>query len=241
MPELFDLGDVDLPEIGQRLFGQPCRHADAQAAGDQFDDGEACRDAGAVEQPGQHLRPVGAARGLQLGDDIGERRCPVRNIQVRLWPDQRDGFRQVADIVVGIAEQHRIHALGDQCTQHRRLDRRDAEVTGDGGQRQAAIRILDAAKIVGQQRQLAVARRRQHQAIEKLGEAVHEGMGRTNWRGLRSVAPPSVLPDISPTWGEIGFRAGLRQSPTWQDVRQQRNCQSPPKWGRWPAGQRGAP
>ena len=26
-------------------------------------------------------------------------------------------------------------------------------------------------------------------------------------------APPSVLPDISPTWGEIGCHPGFRQSP----------------------------
>nr|WP_287250269.1 hypothetical protein [Mesorhizobium sp.] len=30
----------------------------------------------------------------------------------------------------------------------------------------------------------------------------------------RSTAPPSVLPDISPTGGEIGRHLGFRQSPT---------------------------
>ena len=193
MPEFFDIGDVDLAEIGQRLLGQSRRNADAQAAGDQLDDGEARRDAGAVEQPGQHLRPVGTARRLQFRDDLGERRLMVGDIRRRLRPDQRHRLRQVADIVVGIAEQHRVHALHHQRAQHRRLDRRDGQVAGDGSQRQAAIRILDAAEIIGQQRQLAVARRRQHEAVEEFGEAVHESENRADKMGLRSTPPPSGL------------------------------------------------
>ncbi|AZO39660.1 propionyl-coenzyme A carboxylase alpha polypeptide [Mesorhizobium sp. M2A.F.Ca.ET.046.03.2.1] len=35
----------------------------------------------------------------------------------------------------------------------------------------------------------------------------------------RSFAPPSGLPAISPTWGEIRGHAGFRQSPTFQDKR----------------------
>ncbi|TPI51571.1 hypothetical protein FJ420_33190 [Mesorhizobium sp. B3-1-3] len=35
-------------------------------------------------------------------------------------------------------------------------------------------------------------------------------------RGRRSTAPPSGLPAISPTSGEIGCRLGFRQSPTLQ-------------------------
>ena len=93
-----------------------------------------------------------------------------RNRLLRLRPDQRHRLGKVADIVVGIAEQHRIHALGDQRAQHCRLDRRDRQVAGDRRQRQPAIGILDRAEIVDQQPELAVARRRQHQAVEELGE-----------------------------------------------------------------------
>ncbi len=35
---------------------------------------------------------------------------------------------------------------------------------------------------------------------------------RTRRLASRSFAPPSVLPDISPTWGEIGRHLGFRQS-----------------------------
>ncbi|RWK91152.1 MAG: propionyl-coenzyme A carboxylase alpha polypeptide, partial [Mesorhizobium sp.] len=45
---------------------------------------------------------------------------------------------------------------------------------------------------------------------------------------MRSVAPPSVLPDISPTRGEIGCHPGFRQSPMLKDERRLRSCQSPP-------------
>ncbi|RWI13405.1 MAG: hypothetical protein EOQ92_31010 [Mesorhizobium sp.] len=40
--------------------------------------------------------------------------------------------------------------------------------------------------------------------------------------------PPSVLPDISPSRGEIGCRFGFRQS---RKMRYRRSCQSPPLRG----------
>ena len=55
------------------------------------------------------------------------------------------------------------------------------------------------------------------------------------------LTPPSVLPDISPTWGEIGRPLGFRQSSTLQNGRGADDGRSPPLWGRCPAGQRGAP
>ncbi|CAH2407294.1 hypothetical protein MES4922_610003 [Mesorhizobium ventifaucium] len=60
-------------------------------------------------------------------------------------------------------------------------------------------------------------------------------------RSRCSTAPPSVLLDISPTWGEIGsFGASLiLATPTIGESR--RAVQSPHPWGRCPAGQRGAP
>ncbi|CCV04004.1 hypothetical protein MESS2_1190004 [Mesorhizobium metallidurans STM 2683] len=58
--------------------------------------------------------------------------------------------------------------------------------------------------------------------------------------GRRSTAPPSVLPDISPSRGEIGSfdrianLTTLKIGESWDDI------QSPPWRGRCPAGQRGA-
>ena len=57
--------------------------------------------------------------------------------------------------------------------------------------------------------------------------------------GCNAALPPSALPGISPTGGEIGKRpdhgshrhVAVRQAP--------HSIQSPPLWGRCPAGQRG--
>ncbi|RWQ33305.1 MAG: hypothetical protein EOS20_26325 [Mesorhizobium sp.] len=42
-------------------------------------------------------------------------------------------------------------------------------------------------------------------------------------------APPSVLPDISPTWGEIGCHPGFRQSPTVAGKRDAETANLPPR------------
>ena len=59
-------------------------------------------------------------------------------------------------------------------------------------------------------------------------------------RGRRPTAPPSVLPDISPSRGEIGRPLWFRQSATSKVGETRNGSQSPPLWGRCPAGQRGA-
>ncbi|PAQ04086.1 MAG: hypothetical protein EOR96_20315 [Mesorhizobium sp.] len=45
---------------------------------------------------------------------------------------------------------------------------------------------------------------------------------------MRSCAPPSVLPDISPTRGEIGCHPGFRQSPTVAGKRDAETANLPP-------------
>jgi len=68
--------------------------------------------------------------------------------------------------------------------------------------------------------------------------------GRIDWTtpksgSSHSFAPPTVLPDISPTREEIRCLAGFRQSPT---LKRRRGAETAnlPHWGRCPAGQRGA-
>ncbi|CCV03340.1 hypothetical protein MESS2_1030197 [Mesorhizobium metallidurans STM 2683] len=63
---------------------------------------------------------------------------------------------------------------------------------------------------------------------------------RFNRAGWRSFAPPSVLPDISPSSGEIsGFGAPLIPA-TLKIGEGSGDGQSPPLRGRCPVGQRGA-
>ncbi|RWK98732.1 MAG: alpha/beta hydrolase, partial [Mesorhizobium sp.] len=49
---------------------------------------------------------------------------------------------------------------------------------------------------------------------------------------MRSTAPPSGLPAISPTRGEISCRIRFRQFPAPQNGARPRSCQSPPLRGR---------
>ena len=81
----------------------------------------------------------------------------------------------VADIIVGVAEQHLVHAFGHQRPQHCRLDRGDRQVAGERRQRQPTVGVRRRTEIVAHQLQLAVARWRQHEAVEKFGEVLHAG------------------------------------------------------------------
>ena len=103
-----------------------------------------------------------------------------RRVLLRRRPDQRDRLGQVADIIVGIAEQHLVHALHGERAQHGRLDAGDGEVAGDDGERIAAVGIGLATEIIDEQPQLAVAGRRQDKAVEEGRESLH---GRRLYRG----------------------------------------------------------
>jgi hypothetical protein len=48
------------------------------------------------------------------------------------WPDERHRFRQIADIVVGIAEKNGIDALDHERPQHGRFDGGNVQVACDG-------------------------------------------------------------------------------------------------------------
>ncbi|TGP27019.1 hypothetical protein EN827_05075 [Mesorhizobium sp. M1D.F.Ca.ET.184.01.1.1] len=52
--------------------------------------------------------------------------------------------------------------------------------------------------------------------------------------------PPSVLPDISPTRGEIGSFSAGSPCQRWRLAKPRVTSNLPPKWGRCPAGQGGA-
>src|SRR5690606_36396911 len=64
------------------------------------------------------------------------------------------------------------------------------------------------------------------------------GSEEADGHGYRDFAPPSVLPDISPSRGEIRLPHRRCQRSKVGDTGY--DSQSPPVWGRCPAGQRGA-
>src|SRR5438309_1225212 len=73
------------------------------------------------------------------------------------------------------------------------------------------------------------------------GGTIQAMLARQISRRLGAKAPPSVLPDISPSRGEIGSLDDDAFSLTLAIGESRRNGQSPPLRGRCPAGQRGVP
>ena len=100
-----------------------------------------------VEPAGEQPRHLGSARGAQPVDDPrpGMAAGPSTG---RLRPDQRHRLRQVADVVVGQPEQHRIDPLLDELAHQRRLDVTLRQPAGHRGERPAAVRVGRGRQII---------------------------------------------------------------------------------------------
>src|SRR5262245_50764519 len=89
-------------------------------------------------------------------------------------PHQRDGLREIADVIVGKLEQNRIGSLGDQAADQTGFGVRKTERSGERRKRPAALWIAGGAKIIDHQPQLVVAAWFVSEAIEQLGKTIHE-------------------------------------------------------------------
>ena len=200
VPHLLDLRDLHGVERDRRLaafwigrfadgggthhggggLGQTGGQPDPQPPGHQFEQGPPPlglqRVEPALQQPG-HFAATGGAQGV---DDLSQLRLPVGAVVGIARPDQGDGLRQVADIIVGPAEQHgidpRLHRLAD----HRGLGGGEAQVSRERRQGPAPVGVRRGAQIVPQQDQFRVARSRQRQAIQQFGEGAHPSFKREN-------------------------------------------------------------
>ncbi len=153
-PDQLDLLRVLAAERGDRGLGEPRRDADAQAAGDELEQRPA---AGLVErvEPARELRRQLrlAERGERL--DARRRECrrglracrlpTARGMAQAVRPHQRDGLGEIADIIVGQREQHRIGALGDQAADQAGLGVRKDQRAGRA--RRAPSRARDRASM----------------------------------------------------------------------------------------------
>ncbi len=162
-------------ECRDRGLGEPRRHADAERAGDELQQRPAPGLVERVEPSRELCRQLRLAERCERGDDLGERGHGGRIAPWRRRPHQRDGFREVADIVVGHREQHGIGALGDQRADQPRLGVTERQRPGDGGERIAALGIGRGAEIIFEQSQLGVAAAFIGEAVEESGEPVHAG------------------------------------------------------------------
>ena len=105
VPDLLDLGDRLVADIGGRLLGEPRRDADAQRAGQQLQQRPAAGRIERIEPALEDRRRLHLGRALQRLDDLAER---GRRAGLGLGlPDQRQRLGEVADIVVGPVEQLR--------------------------------------------------------------------------------------------------------------------------------------
>ncbi len=170
MPDFLDLVGLDGEVPGQGEFGEAQRRADAQAAGDQLDQGDAGRDVARIEPGFDQRGDLGAGRRAQGGDEIGQ---AGRGLVPCRRPEQGDGLGEVADEIVGQREQLGIGAGGGQLAQHGGFGTRKVERAGDGGERVAALGIGAVDEIIGEECDLGVAAGGVEQAFQQVGEGFH--------------------------------------------------------------------
>ncbi len=178
-PDQLDLVRILVAEGGDRGLRQPRRHADPQRPGHQL---EQRPTAGLVEriEPARKLRrKLELAERGQRRHHLGQRRrlrvTPVGGFVAgqRRWPDQRHRLGEIADIVVGELEQHRVDPLGGERADDAGLGMGEAQRRGERRERPAALGVRGRAEIVGHQAELGVAAVLVGQAVEQRGEPVH--------------------------------------------------------------------
>ena len=198
-PDQLDLPRVVRAERGSRRLGKPRRDTDAQASGHELQQRPASGLLELVEPARDLAGQLGFAERGQRGNHLRQREC-VSALVLSTGgrrPHERDGLGQIADIVVGQLEQHRIRALRDQRADHSRFGMREGEHTGKRRQRPSTLGIGRAAKIVRHQPQLVVAAGFICKAIEQLGEAVHGVSAESAISPTPSLSSSSPYPTMS--------------------------------------------
>jgi len=173
VPNFLDVigGGAALGEFGERDAGEAAGGADAQAAGDELQQGETGSSVGGVEPAGDEGGEAGLGGEVQRLDHVRER--GGRGVGVGVRPDQGDGFGEVADEVVGQGEEGGVGAGAGQFADEGGLGGGEVEFTGDGGEGQAAVGVGLGFEILAQQADLVVAALGEEQAFEEGGEGDH--------------------------------------------------------------------
>ena len=113
VPDFLDVVQRGFPHLRQRRPRKAARQADPQVAGGKFQE----RQPLGRTQPVQHARDggrqAGLAGGFQQVHGIGQGQV-AHGLAV---PDERDGFREVADEIIGQREQLLVEPLGHQPAQ----------------------------------------------------------------------------------------------------------------------------
>ena len=160
-------------ELGDRLFGEPRRSADAQRARDELQKRPAAGFVQPVEKRGEDARQIDLASlrsGCATTSASDRRRAAAR----RSRPEQGDRLREIADEIIGEIEQDRIDALARSALWIRPgLAWRKDERAGQRRERKAAVGIGRGAEIIGHQPAVCRGARARAEAVEKLSETVY--------------------------------------------------------------------
>gem|GEM_PF-6675155 len=175
MPERFDLGNVLASEVRKRLPGKTCGHPDAQTAGDELQEGEARGCIQPIQKLSHRAAHFRLAERVDLAHDFAEARI-VRLGQIGVLagiPDKRNRFGQIADIVVGVAEQDLVHALQNEFAKQGRFDAFQIEGACNRRKPVSAIGIGRITEVIRQKRQLAVSGGCEDKTVEKGRKSFH--------------------------------------------------------------------
>ena len=172
MPDFFDTIELDTAPFGERGLGEPRRDANPQLAGDELQQRPAPRRVERIEPGLEEPRHLAAACLFQLFDDLGKAR-DVGFRTGRSGPDQRHGLGEIADKIIGPAEQFGIDASGGEGAHLVGFGLVEHQLAGQRRQSPAPIGVGGCREIFLHQPQFAVARRRKQQDIEQSREAVH--------------------------------------------------------------------
>mgnify|MGYP006989732797 CR=1 FL=1 len=169
VPQLFDLGEPRPAHLRQRRPRQPAGEPDPQVAGGELEEREPFRRAEPVQHPGDGRGQPGLAGGFQQMHRVGD---AERGAALAL-PQERDGLGQVADEVVAEREELVVEALDGQPAQQRGGDGPQLQVAGQRSEGIAAVGVRGAFEVMLQKLQLGVARGRERQPLEQVGEPLH--------------------------------------------------------------------
>ncbi len=173
-PDQFDFLGFLAAQRRDGGFGKARRDADAQGAGNQLDQRPAPGLVECIEPARELSRQLRFAQCGEGFDHGGETYFSAAARRGGICgPHQRDGFGQIADVVVGQREQHRVGAFGDQAADQAGFGVRESQGPGQRRERPAAFGIDGRTKIIRHQPQLVVAAGLVSQPVEEFGKAVH--------------------------------------------------------------------
>src|SRR5687767_9484396 len=104
-----------------------------------------------------------------------------------MGPDERDGFAEVADIVVAHAKEDGIDLAGDDVAEDRGLHVLEGQRAREDSEGVAAVGVGRRREVMRERLDLAVARGRKGEELEELREVLHSASsGPSSYASMRS-------------------------------------------------------